>query len=135
MEYSFKSGVKGKPEGYSALMKLDMKGNNYLDLATHFKHSKGSSKPATLTMKAIVRNYLDAKMSQTLSRSKSDMQLDIKWVPTGRKIESKSTLSVTGDVFDLDANLKWDADRDASKSASIKSVTSLSFSNIQFDSK
>lgn len=130
----FKSGVRGKSDGYHALMKLDMKGNNYVDFSTQFKHAKGST-PATFTSKAFVLNYLDSKLSQTISRSQSDMQLDIKWVPTGRKIEAKSKLTNSGDVYNLNADLKWDAERDPSKSASIKSVTNLSFSKLQCDSK
>lgn len=114
--------------------KLDMKAKNYVDFATQFKHSK-ASKPATLTMKSFVLNYLDAKLTQTMSRSQSDLQIDIKWIPTGRKIESKSRLSNDGDIFNLDADLKWDAEKDATKSASIKSVTNLSLSKFTVDSK
>lgn len=130
----FKSGVLGKADGYSAIMKLDMKGKKYVDILTQFKLAKGSS-PATLNMKANILNYLESKMTQSLSRSEGKLDFSAKWIPTGRQVLAVSTLKNQGEVYNLDADLKWDAERDPSQAASVKSVTTLSSSSWTIDSQ
>lgn len=130
----FKSGVRGKADGYAALMKLDMKGKNYVDISTQFKHAK-AAKPATLNMKANILNYLESQMTQTLSKNEGNLDFSAKWIPTGRKVVAVSKLNNQGEVYNLDADLKWDAERDPTQAASVKSVTTLSSSSWTIDSQ
>jgi dipeptidyl aminopeptidase/acylaminoacyl peptidase len=132
--FSIKSGVKGKAEGYSALLKIDAKGRNIADVLTQLKLGKGA-KPTTLNVKAMVPNYLDAKLAQSISLKEGNTDLSIKWIPTGRRIAATSQLSSQGDTYNLDADFKWDADRDDSKAVTLKSVTTLSTSAWRIDSK
>ncbi|ODN00144.1 Apolipophorin, partial [Orchesella cincta] len=54
---------------------------------------------------------------------------------SGRKIAGTSKVQRNGETYDLKADLKWDAERDPTKAITVKSLTTLSISDLRIDSK
>lgn len=129
-----KSGVRGKGNDWATLVKLDAKGKNLADFDGKVKIGSRTV-PTTINIKANVPTYLEAKLAQSFSRSEGNFDLNIKWIPTGRRLSATSKRTSQGETFNIDADLKWDADRDATKAISLKSVTLLSTSAWRLDSK
>lgn len=132
-----KSTVAAKTDGYGALLKLDAQGKNYVDLQTTHQVTRpaGAPKAYATKMKAHILNIIDAKLSNTYSNGNGDLILDALLAKSGRKIAGTSKIQRNGDTYDLKADLKWDAERDASKAITLKSVTTLSYSEYRIDSK
>ncbi|CAL8089591.1 unnamed protein product [Orchesella dallaii] len=134
---TLKAIVAAKKEGYGALLKLDAQGKSFLDLQTNHKITKVAGSPTSYTtkMKAHIVNTIDAKLSNTYSNGNGDLVLDALLIKSGRKIAGTSKVQRNGDVYDLKADLKWDAERDPNKAIQLHSLTTLSISELRIDSK
>ena len=134
---TLKSTVTAKKDGYGALLKLNAQGKTYLDLETSHQVNRAAGSPSTYAtkMKAHILNHLDAKLTNTYSNGNGDLVLDALLVKSGRKIAGTSKVSRNGDVYDLKADLKWDAERDPSKAITLKSTTKLAYSELRVESQ
>ncbi|CAG7829846.1 unnamed protein product, partial [Allacma fusca] len=54
-----------------------------------------------------------------------NLNLNLRWIPGDRQIVADSQYKNQGEQFNFDGQIKWDAQRDESKRATIKSVTTL----------
>lgn len=134
---SLKSNVVAKTDGYGAQLKLDAQGKNYVDLGTSHQVTRAAGTPTSYVtkMKAHVLNIIDAKLSNKYSDGNGDLVLDALLAKSGRKIAGTSTIKRNGETYDLKADLKWDAERDPSKAITIKSTTTLAYSELRLDSQ
>lgn len=130
-----KTTVAANADGYDANLKFDAQGKNYADVQTSHHITRGSPNSYATKMKVHVLNYVDAKLNNVYSGGNGDLSFDAVFAKSGRKIVGASKVQRSGDTYDLKADLKWDADRDPTKSISLKSTTTLSSSELGIDSK
>jgi hypothetical protein len=132
----FSTGVLQKLKLSSAHLLVESKGTKQVDIQTEYKQT-GVNRPHAINVKTFVNSYLDAIISENHTGSTSNLNLNAHWIPTDRKIGAVSLLKLSGggEILSLQGELKWDVDKDASKVASLNSVTTLPKSSWFIESK
>jgi len=115
-------------------LQIDAANEKYADMTLNCENHLPTH--AKLNMKSFIRKFVDEKIVASYSSEEAMFDYELKYLPTNRKITAATKLVHNQqNTYDLDAHLKWDADKDESKIVALKSTLAFQSEGREIDSK